>query len=214
MKNALITSLLAITALAAGYWLADVQKQAAHHTSESENGTPPPAIQGALIRPERKIGFPRLLETGGGELGIDTFSGHWSILFFGYTNCPDVCPVTLQVLARAGKQSTSPFPRVYFVSVDPQRDDIEQLTAYVRYFDQDFVGITGEEKLIEALTLQLSAVYLAMSPEDPDKPDEYTVDHSASLYVLNPEGRLAAILTPPFTEQQLLKDIQTLTGKK
>ena len=169
-------------------------------------------IQGVIIKPARKVGIPALQRDDHQTLTLEQLQGHWSLLFFGYTHCPDVCPTTMHVLAQtkrlAEKKHTAiPFPEVYFVSVDPARDTPEQLAGYVDYFDKDFTGVTGDDALLKALTLQLSAVYLVMPPDDPAKPDEYTVDHSAALYLLNPEGKLVAFLNEPFTPEKLVDDI-------
>ncbi len=78
----------------------------------------------------------------------DTFRGHWNLVFFGFTHCPDICPTTLQTLAAARSRLASeghqPLPRIVLVSVDPERDTPAQMKTYVDYFGDDNLGITGD----------------------------------------------------------------------
>jgi protein SCO1/2 len=124
--------------------------------------------------------------------------GQWTLIFFGYTHCPDICPITMNVLAAAKKKANSEFPQVLFVSVDPERDTVDLLSSYVTYFDPEFVGVTGDGQMIEALTLQTSVLYMKI-PGTSGNEKDYLVDHSSSILLLNPEGQLAAFLKAPHT---------------
>jgi protein SCO1 len=133
-------------------------------------------------------------------------------MFFGYTNCPDFCPTTLTTLAavekrlRAAKAAT---PQVIFVSVDAKRDTPAQLAKYVPYFDPDFVGLTANDQpAIEALARKWG-VAVAIRPATDGN---YTVDHSGAIFVIDPAGKLAAVLTGPFTVEALQSDIQRLVA--
>ncbi len=208
MKNNILIAVIALSALLSGYWFSTLQQEAESDAASSLKI----GIQGAVINPARKVGVPALVKHDDTILTESDFKGHWSLVFFGYTHCPDVCPTTMNVLTQAKKivsesAADEVFPTVYFVSVDPARDDPQQLAGYVSYFDKEFIGVTGEEPLLNAFTLQLSAVYLLMPPDDPAKPDVYNVDHSSALYLLNPDGRLTAMLSEPFTPQKLVEDI-------
>lgn len=214
LKNKLAIISVALIALLAGYWLASTQVNNRIASPDSTTTL----IQGVVINPPRKVGLPELYKDDGQTLTSTDMKGHWSLLFFGYTNCPDVCPTTLHVLAQTKKKAEKSanalsFPSVYFISVDPARDKTGVLAEYVDYFDKDFTGIAGEESMIKALTLQLSAVYIIMPPEDATRPDNYIVDHSSALYLLNPDGKLVAMFNPPFTTQTLLKDIKTVIAR-
>jgi protein SCO1/2 len=134
-------------------------------------------------------------------------------MFFGYTNCPDFCPTTLSTLAalekrlRAAKGAV--LPQVLFVSVDAKRDTPEQLAKYVPYFDPSFIGLTAADQPgIESIARKLGVAVIIT----PLKDGTYTVDHSGALFVLDPAGRLAAILTGPFTVPALAADWQRLTA--
>jgi protein SCO1/2 len=134
-------------------------------------------------------------------------------MFFGYTNCPDFCPTTLSTLAaleqRLRVTQGAVLPQVLFVSVDAKRDTPEQLARYVPYFDPTFIGLTAaDQPSIEAVAAKLGALVVIT----PLKDGTYTVDHSANLLVLDPRGRLAAILTGPFTVPTLAADWQRITA--
>ncbi len=130
-------------------------------------------------------------------------------MFFGYTNCPDFCPTTLVTLAALQKRLRSgaaPLrPQVIFLSVDAKRDTPAVLANYVPAFDPEFIGLTAtSQSALEAAAAGLGvAVSITPAPDG-----TYAVDHSAAIFVVNPEGRLAAILTGPFTVDALQSDLQ------
>jgi protein SCO1/2 len=132
------------------------------------------------------------------------------MLFFGYTNCPDFCPTTLSTLAAMQKQlraEHSVLPQVIFVSVDAKRDTPAQLANYVPYFDPEFIGLTAaDQPAIEALAKQWGVAVMVQPPKD----GSYTVDHSSAIFVLDPAGRLAAILSGPFTVGALQSDFRRI----
>ena len=133
-------------------------------------------------------------------------------MFFGYTNCPDFCPTTLTTLAAVEKRLRAaqlPTPQVIFVSVDAKRDTPAQLAKYVPYFDPDFVGLTAtDQPAIEALAKKWGVAVLIRPAAD----GNHTVDHSGAIFVIDPKGNLAAVLTGPFTVEALQSDIQRLVA--
>jgi protein SCO1/2 len=120
--------------------------------------------------------------------------------------------MTMNVLAEAKKKANDEFPQVILVSVDPQRDSVEMLGDYVHYFDQEFIGVTGEEKMIEALTLQTSVVYAKM-PGASGNANDYLVDHSSAVLLINPMGQLAAFLNAPHTPSGILDSVNKIVRK-
>jgi protein SCO1 len=222
LKSNSIVFFAAAAALSAGFWMASQLQESIDKDAEIVNklaldearrGYSP--IQGNILSPPRKISVPALFKDNAEKFTIDDLKDQWHIMFFGYTHCPDVCPTTMGTLAQAKKIATANkdvFPQVIFVSVDPERDKVELLSDYLKYFDKDFIGVTGDDDLIRALTLQMSVVYLKMPVEDGADADNYVVDHSAALLLLNPEGRLVAFLNPPFTPEGILKDIRTVVN--
>jgi protein SCO1/2 len=178
------------------------------------HSTPPIDLTtGSYLSPRRALPDFSLIDQRGHPFGPDNLRGRWSFLYFGYTNCPDACPTTLTALAAMDKRlhdAGAPMPRVVFVSVDAGRDTPAQLAKYVPYFDPDFVGVTAKDQpTIEDLAKKLGVAVFLSAP----KPDgTYTVDHSGEIFVVDPAGRLAAILTGPFTATALQSDFQRLEG--
>jgi len=189
LKKTTITA-IALAAMVTGFFIATILKNTGGHA--------PVAIQGAVLDAPRQIAVPALTRDDGAPFTNDDLKGRWTLMFFGYTACPDICPITMNVLAEAKRQAGGEFPQVVLVSVDPERDAIDMLGEYVRYFDPDFVGVTGEEQMIQALTLQMSVVYMKM-PGESGNEDDYLIDHSSSVLLINPEGQLAAFLKAPHT---------------
>lgn len=148
-----------------------------------------------------------LIDSDNQEITDKAFDGVWSIVFFGYTHCPDVCPITLQVLkdvvTKLEDQSAT-VPQVVFMSVDPVRDTSEIMKNYIAYFNEDFIGITGDVKTIHDVTRSLGIV--ASFTANETDPDNYTVDHTASLLLIDPQGRVRAKITPPHETEAIVSD--------
>jgi protein SCO1/2 len=152
-----------------------------------------------------------LVDQAGASLGPDRLRGHWTFLFFGFVNCPDICPTTLATLAAArsaladlpaGEQ-----PAVLFVSVDPGRDTPELLGRYVAHFDPAFVGATGTAEAIAALT---KALGIAVIIGPPAADGSYAVDHSAAIYLVDPEARTAALFGAPHDAGAIARDFRRI----
>jgi protein SCO1 len=168
---------------------------------------------GTFLTPSRALPDFILIDQKGRNFGAANLRGHWSLMFFGYTNCPDFCPTTLTTLAAMNKRlraAEAPVrPQVIFVSVDAKRDTPAQLAKYVPYFDPEFIGLTAADQPgIEAVAKKLGVGVII----EPASDGNYTVDHSGAIFVLNPDGRLNAILTGPFSVDALLADFQRIVA--
>lgn len=123
----------------------------------------------------------------------------WSFVFFGYTHCPDICPTTLLTLKHIYK-TLKTYPQaasdmqVIFVSVDPQRDNVKELGEYVKYFNEDFIALTGTSKTINHFAKQFSAAYFK---EKETSPGEYLVSHASSIFLVDPKTHVVASFSPP-----------------
>ena len=178
---------------------------------------PPPVelATGSYLTPSRPLPDFSLIDHRGQPFGPANFRGHWTLMFFGYTNCPDFCPTTLTTLAAMQKQlraaGTPPPPQVVFMSVDAKYDTPARLAKYVPYFDPDFIGITAaDQPAIETVARQLGVAVVITPRAD----GSYTVDHSGSIFVLNPDGRLAAVLNGPFTADALAGDFRRIVAAR
>jgi protein SCO1/2 len=163
----------------------------------------PPQLQQATLLPEgRPLPAFQLVDAARKPFGPAELRGHWTLLFFGFTSCPDVCPTTLAVLAAARRQLADlpgpDQPSVVLVSVDPGRDTPEKLAGYVRFFDPSFKGVTGTPEAITAFTQELG---VAVEVGKPGPDGTYTVDHTAAVFLIDPSGSLRAIFgSPPRVE--------------
>lgn len=130
-----------------------------------------------------------------GKFSNADLRGGWSLLFFGYTQCPDICPTAL-ALMKDVQAAVPPAPtfRVIFVSVDPRRDSAELLRQYLAAFDPAFIGVSGDDADLAPLVAALGVYYRRNDIADAKN---YTVDHSATIHLIDPQGRLAAVFAPP-----------------
>ncbi len=158
-----------------------------------------PDIPGLLWPNPKPIAPFSLTDQRGETFDLERLRGRWTFLFFGYTHCPDVCPGSLAAMNTVARQlSGSPDEakdvQFAFVTVDPARDTREQMAAFVAYFNKDFLGVSGTEDKLAGLTRQLGIVYLLGEPE---ADGSYLVDHTASILLVDPQGRLIALFSAP-----------------
>ncbi|MGH8419315.1 MAG: SCO family protein [Pseudomonas sp.] len=169
---------------------------------------------GVILLPQsREVPGLKLMDQDGQPVSLDAFKDKWTLLFFGYTFCPDICPTTLAQL----RQIKSELPkdavdrlRVVLVSVDPNRDTPQQLKTYLGYFDKQFVGLTAPVETIQKLA---NAVSIPFIPADTNKPN-YTVDHSGNLAILGPDGTQRGFIRAPLNTQKLVAQLPGLVERK
>ena len=207
MNQSLLLIAIAALSLGGGYWLSHNLRTHALDTS------PLPAnLQATVLDKPRPIKDFQLQAQDGSPFGPATLKGHWSFMFFGYTNCPDVCPTALQVMKdawqRIPRSQGKHAPRMYFVSVDPDRDSLDTLKKYVQYFDPSFIGVTGKADEIDKLTGQLGVLYGFEDKQDGN--DYYTVNHSAQIILIDPNGRMHAVISPPYDGKLIAGNFQAI----
>lgn len=173
-------------------------------------GTRPPVrprTDALMLHAPKPLPDFSLTDTGGAALTRAQLMGHWSLLYFGYTHCPDACPTTLAALDRMsrmlGKVPAEKRPRVYFISVDPKRDDAQLLKNYALYFNPDFIGATGSVENLRALTTSLGVDF---SYEKPDAKGNYGVTHSSAVILVDPLAEETALYTPPLDPRRMAAD--------
>jgi protein SCO1/2 len=170
-----------------------------------------PRLHSGTWLPQRQLLSPfTLSDLHGKRFDNAALVGHSSLLFFGFTSCPDVCPTTLAALAPLLRQPPLPDLQVLFVSVDPGRDRPEVLRPYLASFDARIVGLTGNEAALAPLLHSLGAIAERIALPD----GSYTMDHSATLYLLDPQGHMAAVFSPPFTSASLRADLEQLAQRR
>ena len=141
----------------------------------------------------------------------EDMKGRYSVIFFGYTSCPDICPTSLMVLTQAFKQMGALAEQIqpYFISVDPERDTVKLLREYVSYFDPRLVGLTGSEQMIKRVANQFR-VKFEKGPKDESKPELYSMDHTASLYLMAPDGSFVTKFAHGITPETLVKELKAI----
>ena len=169
----------------------------------------PAPLNATILNQPRLLPEFELIDQDGHDYTRKNMSGHWSLVFFGFTNCPDICPTTLSLLATVktllADLDEHMRPVIMLVSVDPMRDTVDKLEPYVRHFNPDFIGITGELAEIQALT---TAMGVAVSYQPLG--DSYTVDHTAAVFLVDPAASLAAVLNPPHDPGILAEDYRRI----
>ena len=147
----------------------------------------------------RKFSDFQLTDHHGQPFTQENLKGKWTLIFFGFTHCPDICPTTMAAAARmyaALDEDERENLQVLLISLDPERDTPEQLAKYVPYFNSDFIGVSGNQHVLLKLATELN---VAFSKVDLDNGD-YTIDHSGNLVLINPYGHYHGFMKPPFEE--------------
>ena len=168
----------------------------------------------ATLLPQlRKLQPFSLMDQHGRPFSNQTLEGQWTILNFGYTHCPDICPTTLAMLKnmsdRLDSAGASATPQIAFVSVDPERDTRQRLAEYMKYFDPSFLGVTGSDDELKRLTQPLGILYAKVTTEKSAM--GYVMDHSASIILVDPQGRYHALFSPPYDPGIMAQDIIRIT---
>jgi protein SCO1/2 len=168
-----------------------------------------PSLNGTLLDPPQEIPAIQLTGSDGQPHALTDFQGKVTVVFFGYTHCPDVCPMTLSTMARARTMLSNQADRVQlvFVSVDPERDSPERLASYLAKYDPTFVGLTGDEDRIRGLATVFGVYYAKV---ESTSALGYLVEHSSSSFVLDTQGKLRAILPFGLTPEQMASDLRAL----
>ena len=200
-KRTLIAIIVAALAMAAGIWAARAVLE--HNSVQDE-------LDATRFPQAREIASFSLIDHNNAVFDNSVLKDRWSFIFFGYTHCPDVCPTTLSVLNSVAQKlgDLDEDIRFVFLSVDPERDTPEQLAQFVSYFNSDFIGVTGTPEGIEQITRQLGVLHIRAQPEE--GASGYLVDHSASVFLFDPDGRYHAVFSPPLSAEAIAGDFRKM----
>ena len=150
----------------------------------------------------------QLTDHSGKPFSLDNLRDRWTLMFFGFTYCPDICPTTMATindLMAALDSDIRDNTQVVLVSVDPARDTVEKLSQYVPYFNPDFIGVTGEFLQIKRLATQLNIAFNKVTLGD-----SYTVDHSANVVLINPKGHYHGFFKSPVDTARMKLTYQSM----
>jgi protein SCO1/2 len=201
MINFTLVSILLSISLILGVFVYQQFHQAKHFDPNSLHGT--------YVPPGRTFIAFHLTDTNNHSFQASNLVGHWSLLFFGFTQCHSICPTTMAELHKMNQIlksniQTKGIPQVYMISLDPDRDTINSLNQYVKGFDTDFIGALGSKAMIDKLSQHLGIVYDSQPRKDGQ------IDHSGTITVINPAGEVAAFFTPPLNAQWMADDLVAL----
>ena len=206
LKFSIMITTVALAAMLAGVWLAETYRE-----HDSRAMLLPDQVITLFPEPKPLTAFT-LTDHKNRVFDLASLKGKWSFLFFGFTHCPDVCPTTLAVLARARDNIAKNLVgaediQFVFISVDPNRDTASKLRQYVDYFDTTFLGVTGNEAQISNLAGQLGAAYqVTITPGM----ENYPVYHTTAVFLVDPRGRYHAVFTPPLDAETISKRFEVV----
>ena len=166
-----------------------------------------------LIEPPRTLGSFNLIDSAGKEFLPKDFEGKWNMLFFGFTFCPDICPITMSMLSRIEKGldiENQEKIRIFLVTVDPDRDSPDQQKVNLENFSENFIGLTGVLDKIYNFSTRVNAPF---SPISNSKDPHYTVDHTGSIILINPEGNYAGFFRAPHNQDDIKKAILDIVNR-
>ena len=169
----------------------------------------PTLVTGKILARPMEIDQFELIDQNNDAFNNKSLQGGWTVLFFGYTNCPDVCPTTIYKLAEIKNEIKEELPSTDFntvlVTLDPDRDSTERLYEYIGYFDETMLGVTGTYENIQSFTSSLSVFYQRIN-----KVEGYDFNHTASIFVFDKNGSLFATMSPANTIGELTEDFYTI----
>jgi protein SCO1 len=176
------------------------------------SGAPLELQSGTVLPQSRPLPEFTLLDQHARPFTRASLGGRWTLLFAGFTHCPDICPATLATLAAVDRrlQDSGSEIRVVFLSLDPDRDDTHTLATYLNYFNSRFVGATGDLAQIEKLMTALGLAFIRV----PQAGDGYTIDHSTTVVLIDPHARAAAYFRPPLEPDALAADVVPLSAAR
>ncbi len=196
-----------LAAFAAGFGL-----WAAQNLLNKPAVKPAPTMQTVRLFPQTREIPDFAMQTASGEVVNKAYlAKHWTMIFLGFTHCPDVCPTTLGELSKAQKAweglPETTRPRLLFVSVDPARDTPKAIAEYAAFFHKDTLTATAQEPALTDFAQSLALVYAKVPMENGD----YTMDHSATIVLLDPSGNEVGLIRPPFLPEKIAADLIALS---
>lgn len=168
-------------------------------------------FHGTWLDKPRSLSAFHLIKTDKTSFDNASLLHHWTMMFFGFTTCSSICPVTMDELSKMvrllEKNGVKPLPQVVLVSLDPGTDSLEKLKGYVTAFNPDFFGARGEsDAAIKTMAKEIGIAYTKVSSSDNGQ--RYTIDHTGTIMLFDPEGNLTAFFTMPHHAKQLAEDYQ------
>lgn len=167
---------------------------------------PPQTVAATALKPSKPLGAFQVTDTSGNIFTEKSLRGYWTLMFFGYTRCPDICPKTLGIIRDSWNQFAAnreaPPVRFVFADISKQPTPYQDLKLFLHNYNPVFIGLTADQYNMQQLSDQLG-IYAQQT--------DGKLDHTAALMLIDPQGRLTAVFTPPFTATELAQDLKSLT---
>ena len=193
---------IAIAAILIGFYV---------QTGSDKANALPEFTKTILLPSAKEITYPDFVDHKGHAFTKENFLGKWSIIFFGFSNCPDICPTTMQTLKQVkhNLEESSAWQnyQTIMVTVDPETDTSERLNKYVPFFDPEFIGLTADKETTTEFAKQLGILFIKRQI---DGANNYEVDHSASIILIDPQGRWAGVISAPHKADTISDDLEKL----
>ena len=203
-----VTSLFAFIALILGVFISQ-------HVSLNR-GIDVSRFNGTLLEKPREVRPFVLTGSDNAPFNNASLQGHWTMVFFGFTNCGSICPTTMAELGKMYRlleeKGAKALPHVVMISVDPERDSLDKLDHYVKAFDPHFYGARGDERSIAMMTQEMGIVYTKIALQGHTDPQNYNIEHTGTVMLFNPMGKLSAFFTAPHQASLLDKDYLSLVS--
>lgn len=172
---------------------------------------------GTVLNKPRALSEFSLTSMDGKSFSKGNLKGHWTLAFFGFTNCAMMCPTAMGELAQTYKlleaAKVKQMPQVLMVSVDPERDSLEKIKHYVTGFNKNFIGVTGSSYGVRALSTEMGIAYEKVdSKVRKGASSNYDIQHSGAVIVIDPQGKIKAFFNWPHKPQDMANDYQHLVS--
>lgn len=168
-----------------------------------------------VLQPAKPLDSFSLQDTHNQVFTEKSFQGHWTLLFFGYSQCPEICPRTLAIVSDLFRSKPNPQAvakaQFVFVSLDSKSDTIPALQTFLKQFHPDFIGLTGDEN--EVIKLAKSCRVYSWTDPKPNEKGQKIIDHSGTILLINPQGKLQALFSPPHASDSLAKELKVLMNR-
>lgn len=203
-----VACLLGIAALVLGLFVAQhINLNRSRELSE---------FHGTILDTPRAVNAFKLMGIDNVPFNNASLQGHWTIVFFGFTNCGSICPTTMAELGKMYRlleeKGEKKLPQVVMVSVDPSRDNLKKLEHYVKAFDPHFYGARGDEDSVEEMSNEIGIAYTKIVRQGNEDSSNYDIEHTGTIILFNPKGELSAFFTMPHQAPLLAKDYLLLVS--
>ena len=182
------------------------------HNNEQQDRTALQELSATVLDSARPVTPFSLTDQSGKEFTNKNLEGKWTMMFFGFTHCPAICPTTMAELNKfyLKLKQESDNAQVVFVTIDPERDDIARLKEYVNSFNSHFIGLTGKPDRLKTLSRELGIMTMEVPKQVPNQATNYNIDHSGTILLINPKAQLHAIFSMPHDGDSMADDFQVI----